>query len=74
VKTLIRQTVAGARRNHRHVGICGQAPSDYPEMVEYLVELDIDSMSVTPDTLLQVTRNVLAVEQRLGRAPRGQTG
>jgi hypothetical protein len=31
-------------------------------------------MSVTPDTLLQVTRNVLAVEQRLGRAPRGQTG
>jgi pyruvate,water dikinase len=74
VKTLIRQTVEGARRNHRHAGICGQAPSDYPEMVEYLVELDIDSMSVTPDTLLQVTRNVLAVEQRLGRAPRGQTG
>jgi pyruvate,water dikinase len=74
VKAMIRQTVEGARRNHRHAGICGQAPSDYPEMVEYLVELDIDSMSVTPDTLLQVTRNVLAVEQRLGRAPRGQTG
>ena len=36
-------------------------------MVEYLVELGIDSISVTPDTLLQVTRNVLAVEQRLGR-------
>ena len=74
VKALIRQTVEGARRNHRHSGICGQAPSDYPEMVEYLVELGIDSMSVTPDTLLQVTRNVLAVERRLGQAPRGRVG
>jgi pyruvate, water dikinase len=72
VKEMIRQTVEGARRNHRHSGICGQAPSDYPEMVEYLVELGIDSISVTPDTLLAVTRNVLAVEQRLGRTPRAQ--
>jgi len=70
VKALIAQTVTGARRNGRHSGICGQAPSDYPEMVEYLVETGIDSISVTPDTLLQVTRNVLAVEQRLGRKPR----
>jgi pyruvate, water dikinase len=74
VKALIAQTVDGARRNGRHSGICGQAPSDYPEMVEYLVELGIDSLSVTPDTLLQVTRNVLAVEQRLGRAPRTPSG
>jgi pyruvate, water dikinase len=74
VKALIAQTVQGARRNGRHSGICGQAPSDYPEMVEYLVELGIDSMSVTPDTLLQVTRNVLVVEQRLGRAPRQAAG
>ncbi|HJV60306.1 MAG TPA: phosphoenolpyruvate synthase [Albitalea sp.] len=70
VKALIRQTVEGARRNHRHAGICGQAPSDYPEMAEYLVELGIDSMSVTPDTLLKITRDVLEVEARLGRAPR----
>ena len=73
VKALIRQTVEGAHRNHRHVGICGQAPSDYPEMVEYLVELGIDAISVTPDTLLKVTRDVLAVERRLGRSPRGDT-
>jgi len=70
VKTMIRQTIEGARRNHRHAGICGQAPSDYPEMAEYLVELGIDSMSVTPDTLLKITRDVLAVEKRLGRPPR----
>ncbi|MEO7160231.1 MAG: phosphoenolpyruvate synthase [Polaromonas sp.] len=70
VKMMIRQTIEGARRNHRHAGICGQAPSDYPEMAAYLVELGIDSMSVTPDTLLKTTRDVLAVEARLGRAPR----
>jgi pyruvate,water dikinase len=71
VKMVLRQTIEGARRNHRHAGICGQAPSDYPEMAEYLVELGIDSMSVTPDTLLKTTRDVLAVEARLGRPPRG---
>lgn len=66
VKELIRLTVEGARRNHRHSGICGQAPSDYPEMAEYLVETGIDSMSLNPDTLLKTTRLVLEVEGRLG--------
>ncbi len=70
VKEMIRQTVEGARRNGRHSGICGQAPSDYPEMAEYLVELGIDSISLNPDTLLKTTRHVLEVEKRLGRAPR----
>ncbi|HJV75864.1 MAG TPA: phosphoenolpyruvate synthase [Noviherbaspirillum sp.] len=70
VKELIRQTVEGARRNGRHSGICGQAPSDYPEMAEYLVEIGIDSISLNPDTLLKTTRHVLEVEQRLGRKPR----
>jgi pyruvate,water dikinase len=70
VKELIRQTVEGARRNGRHSGICGQAPSDYPEMAEYLVEIGIDSMSLNPDTVIKTTRHVLEVEKRLGRAPR----
>jgi pyruvate, water dikinase len=69
VKEMLRQAIEGGHRNQRHVGICGQAPSDYPEMAEYLVELGIDSLSVTPDTLLAVTRKVLAVEKRLGRPP-----
>ena len=71
VKMMIHQTIEGARRNHRHAGICGQAPSDYPEMAAYLVEIGIDSISVTPDTLLKTTRDVLEVEARMGRAPRG---
>jgi pyruvate, water dikinase len=70
VKEMLRQTIEGGRRNHRHVGICGQAPADYPEIAEYVVELGIDSISVTPDTLLKITRDVLAVERRLGRAVR----
>jgi len=70
VKALIRQTVEGAKRNGRHVGICGQAPSDYPEMARYLVELGIDSISLTPDTLLKTTRDILELERRLGREPR----
>jgi pyruvate, water dikinase len=73
VKAMIRQTIEGGRRNGRHVGICGQAPSDYPEVAAYLVELGIDAMSVTPDTLLKITRDVLTVEQQLGRSPRRQT-
>ena len=70
VLIMLRQAIEGAHRHDRHVGICGQAPSDYPEMAQYLVEQGIDSLSVTPDTLLSVARQVLAVEKRLGRAPR----
>jgi pyruvate,water dikinase len=70
VKAMIAQAIDGAHRNHRHIGICGQAPSDYPDMAAWLVERGIDSMSVTSDTLLDVTRSVLALEQRLGIAPR----
>jgi pyruvate,water dikinase len=70
VKAMIAQAIVGAQRNGRHVGICGQAPSDHPDMAAWLVERGIDSISVTPDTLLAVTRSVLALEQRLGRAPR----
>ncbi len=67
VKEMIRMAVEGARRNGRHSGLCGQAPSDYPEMAEFLVEIGIDSMSLNPDTVLATTRHVLEVERRLGR-------
>lgn len=70
VKEMIRLAVEGAKRNGRHSGFCGQAPSDYPEMAEYLVELGIDSMSINPDTILKTTYHVLEIEKRLGRTPR----
>ena len=70
VKEMIRLAVEGCRRNKRHSGLCGQAPSDYPEMAEFLVEIGIDSMSLNPDTVLKTTQHVLEVERRLGRGPR----
>jgi pyruvate,water dikinase len=70
VKEMIRLAVEGCRRNGIHSGLCGQAPSDYPEMAEYLVEIGIDSMSLNPDTVLATTRRVLDVEARLGIPPR----
>jgi len=65
VKEIIRMAVAGAKRNACHSGICGQAPSDYPEMAEFLVELGIESISLTPDTVIKTTLHVLDVEKSL---------
>ena len=70
VKEMIRLAVEGCRRNHRHSGLCGQAPSDYPEMAQFLVEIGIDSMSLNPDAVLKTTLQVLEVEKRLQRQPR----
>jgi pyruvate,water dikinase len=67
VKEMIRLAVEGCRRNGKHSGLCGQAPSDYPEMAEYLVEIGIDSMSLNPDTVLKTTQRVLALEKKLAR-------
>ena len=65
VKQMIRWAVEGCRRNGIHSGLCGQAPSDYPEMAEFLVEIGIDSMSLNPDSVLATTRRVLELEDRL---------
>ncbi|HEY1736565.1 MAG TPA: putative PEP-binding protein, partial [Methylovirgula sp.] len=70
VKEMIRLAVEGAKRNHRHCGICGQAPSDYPEMAEFLVRLGIDSMSLNADSVLATTRRILEIEAALGRKAR----
>ena len=74
VKQMIRLAVEGCRRNGIHSGLCGQAPSDYPDMAEYLVQIGIDSMSLNPDTVLKTTRFVLDLEARLGKTPRPPAG
>jgi pyruvate,water dikinase len=68
VMAMIRLAVEGCRRNGIHSGLCGQAPSDYPEFAEFLVETGIDSMSLNPDSVLGTTRTVLEAEQRLAAA------
>lgn len=49
----------------RKIGICGQAPSDYPEFAEFLVREGIDSISLNPDAVLKMTRNILKVEMEI---------
>jgi len=67
VKEMIRLATEGCKRNNRHSGICGQAPSDYPEMAEYLVRLGIDSISLNPDSVLKTIENIGKLEKSLGR-------
>ena len=63
VKLMLKMAVDGCRRNGRHSGICGQAPSDYPELAEYLVRLGIDSISLNPDAVVKTTSSILAIER-----------
>ena len=65
VKEMIRLAVEGCRRNGIHSGLCGQAPSDYPDMAEFLVRVGIESMSLNPDTVVKTTRQVLELEHQL---------
>jgi pyruvate, water dikinase len=67
VKEMIRLAVKGAQHNHKHIGLCGQAPSDYPEMARFLVEIGIDSISLNPDTVLKTTQEILDTERSLNR-------
>ena len=62
VERLIAQAIREARRLGRKIGLCGQAPSDYPEFARFLVECGIDSMSLNPDAVVSVTQLVAAAE------------
>jgi len=65
VLKMIEMAVQGAQRNNRHSGICGQAPSDYPEVAEYLVKLGIDSISLNPDSILSTLPKIVELEKKM---------
>jgi pyruvate,water dikinase len=67
VKRLVKQVIDEAHRHkpRRKIGICGQAPSDFPEFAEFLVECGIDSMSLSPDVVLATRLNIAEVEDRI---------
>ena len=67
VMTMITSVIQKARANGRKIGICGQAPSDYPEFAQFLVEQGIDSISLNPDSLIKTTAKIVEVERQLGR-------
>ena len=65
VKKMIAQVIAVCRAKHRKIGICGQAPSDYPDFAQFLVEQGIDSISLNPDTVMKTTVAILEKERGL---------
>jgi pyruvate,water dikinase len=60
---MLKLAVLGAKRNGRHVGICGEAPANYPEIARYLAGLGIDSISVNPLSVLRTMQVVSDAEQ-----------
>jgi len=65
VKRLITQVIRTAKKYKRKIGICGQAPSDFPDFAEFLVEQGIDSISLNPDTVVKTRLAIAKKEKRL---------
>jgi len=65
VKRMVQWVIEKTKKNGKKIGICGQAPSDYPEFAEFLVRCGIDSISLNPDTVIKTTERILQVEKEL---------
>jgi len=66
VEKMVAMAIDAAIRNGKKIGICGQAPSDYPEFAQFLVKRGINSISLNPDTVIQTTQHILETEKSLG--------
>ncbi|MCM2286493.1 MAG: phosphoenolpyruvate synthase [Desulfobacula sp.] len=67
VKTMIRNVIKTAKRNKCKIGICGQGPSDFPDFAEFLVEEGIDSLSLSPDTIIKTRLAIGKLEEKMGK-------
>ncbi len=67
VKKIIAEAIKAAKENKRKIGICGQAPSDFPEFAEFLVECGIDSISLNPDSVIKTLILVDKKERQMGK-------
>jgi len=65
VKSLVAHVIAIAKKNHRKIGICGDAPSTYPEFAQFLVQCGIDSISLSPDAVVRTTLKIAEMEKKL---------
>ncbi len=66
VKDMVKMVIDTAKRRGKKIGICGQAPSDFPEFATFLVECGIDSMSLIPDTVIKTRLKVVEKEKEMG--------
>jgi len=65
VKVMMKMAIDACKARNKYVGICGQAPSDFPETTRWLVEQGISSISLNPDSVIDMTQQVLEVEEKL---------
>ncbi|MGY3534488.1 phosphoenolpyruvate synthase [Bradyrhizobium sp. USDA 4452] len=65
---MLTMAVTGAKRNRRHVGICGEAPANYPEIARFLTELGIDSISVNPSSIMRTMTTVCEAERSMAKS------
>lgn len=65
IKKMIKKVIEVATAKWKYIGICGQAPSDYPEFAKFLVECGIESMSLNPDTMIKTRLAVAEIEKKL---------
>jgi pyruvate,water dikinase len=66
VTLMMKMAIDACKKAGKYVGICGQAPSDFPEITRWLVEQGISSISLNPDSVIEMMQVVLAVEQGAG--------
>jgi pyruvate,water dikinase len=67
VKRMLKMAVQACKTAGKYVGICGQAPSDYPEVAEFLVREGITSISLNPDSMITTWKNLAEIEAGLGK-------
>jgi pyruvate,water dikinase len=68
VRKFIQYLIERVKKHGKKIGICGEAPSDYPEFAEFLVTCGIDSISLNPDTVIKTTQHVLDVEKNIEKS------
>lgn len=73
VEKMVAMAIDAANRCGKKIGICGQAPSDYPEFAEFLVKRGINSISLNPDTVIQTTQHILETEKKVKAKASGIT-
>ena len=66
---MLKMAISACKRRHKYIGICGQAPSDYPEIAEFLVREGIETISLNPDSVLSTTMRILEVEKDIRTKP-----
>ncbi|HEY9053142.1 MAG TPA: putative PEP-binding protein, partial [Gammaproteobacteria bacterium] len=65
VTIMMKMAIDACKKQNKYVGICGQAPSDFPDITRWLVEQGISSISLNPDSVIDMTHEVLNVESKL---------